>query len=66
MKFDEIFKKVIDADEAFKKRNVPIFLDFTIEDLRSAIVESNDTIELLKSENERLKKILKKNNIKEG
>lgn len=65
MKFDEIFKKVIDADEAFKKRNVPIFFDFTIEDLRSAIVESNDTIELLKSENERLKKILKQNK-KEG
>lgn len=66
MKFDELFKKVIDSYDAFKKRNVPISLDFKIEDLREALIESNDTIEQLKTDNERLKKSLNANNIKEG
>lgn len=66
MKFDELFKKVIDSYDAFKKRNVPISLDFKIEDLREALIESNDTIEQLKADNERLKKSLNANNIKEG
>lgn len=48
MKFDELYKKVIDASRAFEKRHVPISLDFKIEDLRDALVESNDTIEELK------------------
>lgn len=56
MKFDELYKKVINASKAFEERQVPIRLDFKIEDLRDALVESNDTIEKLKAENERLKK----------
>ena len=66
MKFDELYKKIIDACEAFEKRRVPISLDFKIEDLREALIESNDTIEQLKADNERLKKSLNANNIKEG
>jgi predicted RNase H-like nuclease (RuvC/YqgF family) len=48
MTFDELYKKVIDAQRAFEERKVPISLDFKIEDLRDALVESNDTIEKLK------------------
>lgn len=48
MKFDEIYKKVMDAQRAFEERHIPISLDFKIEDLRDALVESNDTIEILK------------------
>ena len=48
MKFDEIYKKVTDAQRAFEERHIPISLDFKIEDLRDALVESNDTIEKLK------------------
>lgn len=48
MKFDEIYKKVMDAQRAFEERHIPISLDFKIEDLRDALVESNDTIEKLK------------------
>ena len=48
MKFDELYKKVIDSCKAFEERQVPISLDFKIEDLRDALVESNDTIEKLK------------------
>lgn len=66
MKFDELYIKVINACDAFKKRKVPISLDFKIEDLRDALIESNDTIEQLKADNERLKKSLNANNIKEG
>lgn len=57
MKFDELYKKVIDSCRAFEERRVPISLDFKIEDLRDALVESNDTIEKLKAENEHLKKM---------
>lgn len=49
MKFDELYKKVIDSCRAFEERQVPISLDFKIEDLRDALVESNDTIERLKA-----------------
>lgn len=48
MKFDELYKKVIDSCKAFEERQVPIRLDFKIEDLRDALVESNVTIEELK------------------
>jgi hypothetical protein len=48
MTFDELYKKVIDAQRAFEDRHIPISLDFKIEDLCDAIVESNDTIEKLK------------------
>ena len=48
MTFDELYKKVIDAQRAFEERHIPIGLDFKIEDLRDALVESNDTIEKLK------------------
>lgn len=48
MTFDEIYKKVIDAQRAFEERHIPISLDFKIEDLRDALVDSNDTIEKLK------------------
>ena len=58
MAFDELYKKVIDAQRAFEERHVPISLDFKIEDLRDALVESNDTIEKIKAENERLKRAL--------
>ena len=47
MKFDELFEKVINASKAFEDRQVPIHLDFKIEDLRGALVEANDTIEKL-------------------
>lgn len=47
MTFDELYKKVINASKAFEERQVPIRLDFKIEDLRDALVESNDTIEKL-------------------
>ena len=49
MKFDELYKKVIDSCRAFEERRVPISLDFKIEDLRDALVESNDTIEQFKA-----------------
>ena len=48
MTSDELYKKVIDAQRAFDDRHIPISLDFKIEDLCDAIVESNDTIEKLK------------------
>lgn len=48
MKFDKLYKKVIDAQRAFEERHIPISLDFKIEDLRDALVESNDLIEKLK------------------
>lgn len=48
MKFEELYKKVIDSCRAFEERQVPIRLDFKIEDLRDALVESSDTIEKLK------------------
>ena len=48
MTFDELYKKVINAQRAFEERHIPISLDFKIEDLRDALVESNDTIEKLK------------------
>ena len=44
MKFDELYKKVIDSLRAFEERRVPIHLDFKIEDLRDALIESNETI----------------------
>ena len=40
MKFDELYKKVIDSCREFEERQVPIRLDFKIEDLRDALVES--------------------------
>lgn len=60
MKFDEIYKKVIDACYAYKKRQIPIFLDFNIEDLHEAVIEAHDTIEKLKEENKRLNRALYK------
>lgn len=48
MKFDKLYKKVIDAQRAFEERHIPISLDFKIEDLRDALVEANDLIEKLK------------------
>lgn len=48
MKFDEIYKKVINSCRAFEQRRVPISIDLKIEDLRDALVESNDMIEKLK------------------
>lgn len=48
MTFDELYKKVINASKAFEERQVPISLDFKIEDLCDALVESNVTIEKLK------------------
>lgn len=48
MKFDELYKKVIDSCRTFEERQVEIHLDFKIEDLRDALVESNNTIEELK------------------
>lgn len=54
MKFEEIYKKVLDADKKFKKLGIPINLEFKIEDLRDALIESNDKIEELKYINKRL------------
>ena len=54
MKFEEIYKKVLDADKKFKEQGIPINLDFKIEDLRDALIESNDKIEELKYINKRL------------
>ena len=48
MKFDELYKKVIDSCKAFEERQVPISLDLKVEDFRDALVETNDTIEKLK------------------
>ena len=53
-KFEEIYKKVLDADKKFKELGIPINLDFKIEDFRDALIESNDKIEELKAENKRL------------
>ena len=48
MKFEEIYKKVLDADKKFKEQGIPINLDFKIEDLRDAFISLNDKIEELK------------------
>lgn len=56
-KFEEIYKKVLDADKKYKELNIPIHLDFKIEDFRDALIESNDKIEKLKAENKRLEEI---------
>lgn len=56
-KFEEIYKKVLDADKKFKELGIPINLDFKIEDFRDALIESNDKIEKLKAENKRLEEI---------
>lgn len=53
-KFEEIYKKVLDADKKFKELGIPINLDFKIEDLRDTLIESNDKIEELKAKNKRL------------
>lgn len=53
-KFEEIYKKVLDADKKFKELGIPINLDFKIEDFRDALIESNDKIEELKAKNKRL------------
>lgn len=47
-KFEEIYKKVLDADKKFKELGIPINLDFKIEDLRDALIQSNDKIFELK------------------
>ena len=60
MKFEEIYKKVLDADKKFKEQGIPINLDFNIEDLRDALIESNDKIEELKSFNKRLEDAINK------
>jgi len=53
-KFEEIYKKVLDADKKFKKLGIPINLEIKIEDFRDALIESNDRIEELKSIRKRL------------
>lgn len=53
-KFEEIYKKVLDADKKFKELGIPINLDFKIEDFRDALIECNDKIEELKSIRKRL------------
>lgn len=60
MKFEEIYKKVLDADKKFKELGIPINLDFKIEDLRDALIESNDKIEELKSINKKLEDAINK------
>jgi hypothetical protein len=50
MKFEEIYKKVLDADKKFKEQGIPINLDFKIEDLRDALIESMVEIKRLKAE----------------
>lgn len=47
-KFEEIYKKVLDADKKFKELGIPINLDFKIEDFRDALIECNDKIFKLK------------------
>lgn len=47
-KFEEIYKKVLDADKKFKELGIPINLDFKIEDFRDALIECNDKIFQLK------------------
>jgi len=53
-KFEEIYKKVLDADKKFKELGIPINLDFKIEDFCDALIECNDKIEELKSIRKRL------------
>ena len=60
MTFEEIYKKVLDADKKFKEQGIPINLDFKIEDLRDALIESNDKIEELKSINKKLEDAINK------
>lgn len=60
MKFEEIYKKVLDADKKFKELGIPINLEFKIEDLRDALIESNDKIEELKSINKKLEDAINK------
>lgn len=59
MKFDELYKKVIDSCMAFEERQVPISLDFKIEDLCDALVESNVTIDKLAEAKKSAEQILK-------
>lgn len=59
-KFEKIYKKVLDADKKFKEQGIPINLDFKIEDLRDALIESNDKIEELKSINKKLEDAINK------
>lgn len=47
-KFDQIFQKVIEASKAFKAKGIPIQLDFKFEDLRDALMETNELISELK------------------
>ena len=60
MKFEEIYKKVLDSDKKFKELGIPINLDFKIEDL--CVIESNDKIEELKSINKKELDALRKEN----
>lgn len=55
MKFEEIYKKVLDADKKYKELGIPINLDLKIEDLRDALIESNDKIEELKNDRDALR-----------
>lgn len=61
-KFEEIYKKVLDSDKKFKEIGIPINLEFKIEDLRDALIESNDKIEELKSINKKELDALRKEN----
>ena len=61
-KFEEIYKKVLDADKKFKELGIPINLDFKIEDFRDVLIESNDKIEELKSINKKELDALRKEN----
>lgn len=54
--FNNLVKKAIDADKKFKEFRIPINIDITFNDLKAALFESNDYIEALKAEIERLKK----------
>lgn len=56
MKFEEIYKKVLDADKKFKELGIPINLDFKIEDLRDALIESFETLSSINAERDALRK----------
>lgn len=54
--FERLFKEVIDANKKFKEFGHPINLNITYNDLKAALLESNDYIEALKAEIECYKK----------
>ena len=60
MKFEEIYKKVLDADKKYKERGIPINLDLKIEDLRDALIESKNKIDELQYYKKRLEDAITK------